>query len=117
VAGIASGTQVTPALGLGSWGVGIDPLALATLALKDAPGNWTREKTQAAMSGSTSVRIDLARPIDVLILYATALATEAEPVMFFDDIYDTTGSSSISWVWHRSVRLASSVCYIPTLGE
>jgi murein L,D-transpeptidase YcbB/YkuD len=33
------------------------------------------------------VRIDLARPINVLILYATALATEAGPVMFFDDIY------------------------------
>jgi len=64
-----------------------DPLALATLVLKDAPGNWTREKIQAAMNGRTSVRIDLARPINVLILYATALATEAGPVMFFDDIY------------------------------
>jgi L,D-transpeptidase YcbB len=64
-----------------------DPLALATLVLKDAPGNWTGEKIQAAMNGRTSVRIDLARPINVLILYATALATEAGPVMFFDDIY------------------------------
>jgi murein L,D-transpeptidase YcbB/YkuD len=58
-----------------------DPLALATLVLKDAPGNWTREKIQADMSGSTTVRIDLARPINVLILYATVLATEAGPVM------------------------------------
>jgi len=64
-----------------------DPLALATLVLKDAPGNWTREKIEAAMNGMTSVRIDLAHPINVLILYATALATEAGPVMFFDDIY------------------------------
>ena len=64
-----------------------DPLALATLVLKNAPGNWTREKIQAAMNDMTSVRIDLARPINVLILYATALATEAGPVMFFDDIY------------------------------
>jgi L,D-transpeptidase YcbB len=64
-----------------------DPLALATLVLKDAPGNWTREKIQAAMNGATSVRVDLTRPINVLILYATALATEAGPIMFFDDIY------------------------------
>jgi len=64
-----------------------DPLALATLVLKDAPGNWTGEKIQAAMNGTTSVRVDLARPINVLILYATALATEAGPVLFFDDIY------------------------------
>jgi len=64
-----------------------DPLALATLVLKDAPGNWTREKIQAAMNGRTSVHIGLARPINVLILYATVLATEAGPVMFFDDIY------------------------------
>jgi L,D-transpeptidase YcbB len=64
-----------------------DPVALATLVLKDAPGNWTREKIEAAMNGKTTVRIDLVRPINVLILYATALATEAGPVLFFDDIY------------------------------
>jgi murein L,D-transpeptidase YcbB/YkuD len=39
------------------------------------------------MKGGTTVRINLARPINVLILYATALATEAGPVLFFDDIY------------------------------
>ena len=33
------------------------------------------------------MRIDLAHPINVLILYATALATEAGQVLFFDDIY------------------------------
>jgi murein L,D-transpeptidase YcbB/YkuD len=64
-----------------------DPLALATLVLKDAPGDWTQDKIQAAMNGTTTVRIDLKRPIDVLILYATALATEAGPILFFDDIY------------------------------
>ena len=64
-----------------------DPLSLAAVVLKDAPGNWTREKIQAAMNGTTSVRVDLAHPIDVLILYGTALATEAGPVMFFNDIY------------------------------
>jgi len=64
-----------------------DPLTLAALVLKDAKGDWTRDKIEAAMNGSTSVRVDLSRPINVLILYATALATEAGPVFFFDDIY------------------------------
>jgi murein L,D-transpeptidase YcbB/YkuD len=64
-----------------------DPLALATLVLKDAPGDWTREKIEATMNGTKTVRVDLTRPITVLILYATALATEAGPVLFFDDIY------------------------------
>ncbi len=64
-----------------------DPLALATLVLKDAPGDWTREKIQAAMSGTSTIRVNLTSPINVLILYATALATEAGPVLFFDDIY------------------------------
>jgi L,D-transpeptidase YcbB len=64
-----------------------DPLALATQVLKDAPGDWTREKIEATMNGTSSVRVNLAHPIDVLILYATALATEAGPVLFFEDIY------------------------------
>ncbi len=65
-----------------------DPLALAQLVLKDAPGDWTREKIKAVMDGDqASVRINLTRPIQVLILYATALATESGPVLFFNDIY------------------------------
>ncbi|MBS0376928.1 MAG: L,D-transpeptidase family protein [Proteobacteria bacterium] len=65
-----------------------DPVALAELVLKNAPGDWTREKIQSVMNGNqTSVRINLTRPIQVLILYATALATEAGPVLFFNDIY------------------------------
>ena len=64
-----------------------DPLALATRVLKDAPGDWTRQKIEATMHGTRSVRVNLKHPIDVLILYGTALATEAGPVFFFEDIY------------------------------
>ena len=64
-----------------------DPLSLATLVLKDAPGDWTREKIQAAMNGTSMQRINLPQPINVLILYATALATEGGPVLFFEDLY------------------------------
>jgi len=39
------------------------------------------------MHGATTVRVDLKQPINVLILYGTALATEAGPVDFFNDIY------------------------------
>jgi murein L,D-transpeptidase YcbB/YkuD len=65
-----------------------DPVALAEHVLKGAPGDWTREKIEATMhEGSSPVRVNLAQPINVLILYGTALATEAGPTMFFDDIY------------------------------
>jgi L,D-transpeptidase YcbB len=64
-----------------------DPLALATDVLKNAPGDWTREKIAAAMNDDKTVRVNLTQPISVLILYGTALATEAGPILFFDDIY------------------------------
>ena len=64
-----------------------DPLALATHVMRDEPGDWTREKIDATMNGSKPVRVNLQHPIRVLILYGTALATEAGPILFFDDIY------------------------------
>jgi murein L,D-transpeptidase YcbB/YkuD len=64
-----------------------DPLALATDVLNNAPGDWTREKIAAAMNDDKTIRVNLTQPINVLILYGTALATEAGPILFFDDIY------------------------------
>ncbi|HEY6824503.1 MAG TPA: L,D-transpeptidase family protein [Steroidobacteraceae bacterium] len=64
-----------------------DPLALATHVMRDEPGGWTREKIDATMNGAKPVRVNLQRPITVLILYGTALATEAGPIEFFQDIY------------------------------
>jgi L,D-transpeptidase YcbB len=64
-----------------------DPLALATHVMRDEPGDWTREKIDATMNGGATVRVNLQHPITVLILYGTALATEAGPIQFFDDIY------------------------------
>jgi len=64
-----------------------DPLALATHVMKDEPGDWTREKIDATMNGSKTVRVNLEHPIRVLILYGTALATEDGPILFFDDLY------------------------------
>jgi len=64
-----------------------DPLALATHVMTDEPGGWTREKIDATMNGTKTVRVNLQRPIRVLILYGTALASEAGPILYFDDIY------------------------------
>lgn len=64
-----------------------DPMALAAYVLRNASGGWDAQKIDAAMRGANSSRIELLKPIRVMILYATAQATEAGPVEFFADIY------------------------------
>jgi murein L,D-transpeptidase YcbB/YkuD len=63
-----------------------DPVRFAQFVLRNDP-DWNREKILAAQQGATPVRVDLAQPIRVMILYATALATESGEVLFFEDIY------------------------------
>ena len=64
-----------------------DPAALADYVLRNAAGDWTRERIEAAMSGADNQRVDLKQWIRVLIVYGTAVATEAGNVYFFNDIY------------------------------
>lgn len=64
-----------------------DPVGLAAYVLRHAEGNWTRENIEAAMQGADNQRVDLQQWIRVLILYGTAVATEAGKVYFFDDVY------------------------------
>jgi len=65
-----------------------DPVALAKEVLRGARGGeWTEDRVRAAMNGETSLRVPLARPVHVLILYGTAIATEDGAVHFLDDIY------------------------------
>jgi murein L,D-transpeptidase YcbB/YkuD len=64
-----------------------DPVALATFVLGNAAGQWSPQAIETAMRGPDDVRVSLNRPIRVLILYGTALATEDGPVLFFDDLY------------------------------
>jgi len=64
-----------------------DPVALAEQVLKSTAGDWTREKIMAAMNGGTTFHVPLAKPVHVLIVYGTAVATEDGAVHFFDDIY------------------------------
>ena len=64
-----------------------DPTALAVYVLRHANETWDSAKVDAAMHDNHSLRVELRDPIHVMILYGTAMATEAGPVQFFDDIY------------------------------
>ena len=64
-----------------------DPVALAAWTLKSDP-RWTAEKIKAAISGDKNDQyVKLERPVPVVILYATAVASANGDVQFFDDIY------------------------------
>ena len=63
-----------------------NPVELATWVLRDKP-EWDAEHIMEAMNGDTTFRVNLSRPIPVLILYGTAIVTESGEAHFFDDIY------------------------------
>src|SRR5271170_1293279 len=64
-----------------------DPAALAQWVLKGNADEWTAERVATEMQGEDDVHVALAKPVQVLILYGTALATEDGAVHFFDDVY------------------------------
>ncbi|HEV7606105.1 MAG TPA: L,D-transpeptidase family protein [Steroidobacteraceae bacterium] len=64
----------------------IDPPALARHVLRNNP-EWPAARIDAAMNAATGTRINLAQPIRVFLIYATALALEDGRVLFFEDIY------------------------------
>ncbi len=64
-----------------------DPVALAVHVLRTTPGDWSAAAVAAAMQDSSTRRVALAEPVPVMVLYATALAIEAGPILFFEDIY------------------------------
>jgi L,D-transpeptidase YcbB len=63
------------------------PADLAVWALRGNTGNWDMRRVRAAMNGDAPQQVNLARPIPVLILYATVIVTEDGVVHFYDDIY------------------------------
>jgi murein L,D-transpeptidase YcbB/YkuD len=63
-----------------------DAAALASWALRDEP-EWTPENIRAAMNGEETIRVDIKKPIPVLILYGTAVVLENSEVEFYNDIY------------------------------
>jgi murein L,D-transpeptidase YcbB/YkuD len=64
-----------------------DPVALAEWAL-EGEGDWARERILAAMSGTVSQHVTLARPIQVILFYVTAaILPEDGSVHFAADVY------------------------------
>ncbi len=64
-----------------------DPVALAHWVLRDQPG-WTRERIQAAMAGTSPLRVDLTRPLPVILFYMTVMVVPADQTLHFAyDIY------------------------------
>lgn len=63
------------------------PVALARWVLRDQP-EWTPERIDAAMAGSSSQRVDLTRPLPVIMFYMTAMVTPSDHALrFAQDIY------------------------------
>jgi len=61
-------------------------VALAKWALRDNP-EWDTRRILAAMNGPGTLRVPLARPIPVLVVYHTATVDQDGDINFFDDIY------------------------------
>ena len=63
------------------------PDELAAWVLRDKP-DWTLERVRHAMrDGQDDLKVTLTKPIPVMILYTTALATERGDIQFYPDIY------------------------------
>jgi murein L,D-transpeptidase YcbB/YkuD len=62
------------------------PEELAQWVLRGVPG-WDMDRIAEAENATDSRRVDLDKPIPVLILYGTARVREDGEVVFFDDIY------------------------------
>ncbi len=64
-----------------------EPAKLAAWLLRNTPG-WDLERVEYAMhKGGNNVRVNLASPVPVLIVYDTAVAEENGEIHFFQDIY------------------------------
>ena len=62
------------------------PLTLAELVLRGQDG-WNRESIDSAMSATGTLRIPIARPIAVYILYQTVVVGSDGTVYFYNDLY------------------------------
>jgi murein L,D-transpeptidase YcbB/YkuD len=64
-----------------------EPAELAAWVLRDKP-EWTLEKVLHAMKeGPDNFRVNLTKPVPVLIVYLTAVAREDGDIYFYPDIY------------------------------
>jgi murein L,D-transpeptidase YcbB/YkuD len=63
-----------------------DPARLGVWVLRD-PAKWPMREVKRAMEGPSPRRVNLTRPLPVVLYYSTAVVTPDGTVMFFDDVY------------------------------
>jgi murein L,D-transpeptidase YcbB/YkuD len=62
------------------------PEALAEWVLR-GQGGWSLDRIYAAIHGTESVSVKVKRPIQIVIIYSTAVVMQNGEVHFFEDIY------------------------------
>jgi murein L,D-transpeptidase YcbB/YkuD len=62
-----------------------DPLGLAQLVLRDQEG-WDRAAIESAIAAGRTLRVNLARPVAVFVLYATVVVRDGR-TYFYPDVY------------------------------
>jgi L,D-transpeptidase YcbB len=81
-----------------------DPVALAEWAFQDQP-EWTRDRILAAMQGTGSRRVNLTRPIQVILFYITAIMEpEDGRIRFAEDIYGHDAKLDSALALRRSTQ-------------
>lgn len=63
-----------------------DPARLGVWVLRD-PAKWPMKEVKRAMEGPSPRRVNLARPLPVVLYYSTAVVLPDGAVAFYDDIY------------------------------
>lgn len=64
-----------------------EPALLAQYVLQNAAERWDAERIEAAMCATAMQRVNLQQPLQVMVFYGTAVATETSGLLFVDDIY------------------------------
>jgi murein L,D-transpeptidase YcbB/YkuD len=65
-----------------------EPRALASYVMRvSGAATWDDAAIEAAFCRNDTLRVTLPRAVDVVIFYATAVATEQDGVLFFEDVY------------------------------
>ncbi len=68
-----------------------NPFHFAELLLADKPG-WDRAKIDAVVESRKTTRVNLSKPLTVMLLYWTAAVDNERRVVFKQDIYDRDGA-------------------------
>jgi len=68
-----------------------NPFHFAELLLADNPG-WDRAKIDAVVESRKTTRVNLSKPLTVMLLYWTAAVDNERRVVFKQDIYDRDGA-------------------------